>query len=202
MTKEQLLDKGVLPENDPYLSTEEVRRWMNGMRKTADLIHDSFVKEHTDFLKCITGKRDISDELFESSAALSDWCKTNHQELFGIIPNVSIFLDTLTAEPLGFSSLNQCEGKNWESAEYFLVANNNSIANFGWLDGPYNVEVGKGVEREKGCKRKVWVFDITGIWNVSERFDLKQLTDRDVSKKIWKMFCNGKPLTISEKLSS
>lgn len=192
LSKGELLDLGILPDNCPHITPEEIKRWMDGMRRQADKAREIAFKKHQTLLSSLGyTPAHVHADMWDASVAFAEMAGRMSGDLFGIVPDVSRFIDTLWADPIGFSSTNQEPGKNWETAEYFLVAKTRSIANFGWLEGPYNVEVGKGVEREPGCVRKVWAFDLKGLWDADYIYHTKP-TDAEISEHIWRLFLKGR----------
>lgn len=184
----QLLDSGILPKNKPNLSADHMTRWMAGMRNAAHKLRRLEIDRFTHFLKS-KGIKDIHDDLWDAAVAFSDWTSAGHEEVFFKIPCVAKFFETLHSEPIGFASLNQSPGKNWESAEKFLVARNHSHASFGWLQGPYNLCDGT-IEREKGCVRKVWNFSLSGL--MPEPETKSQYNEKAISENIWQLFLKGR----------
>lgn len=192
--EEELLDRGILP-NNAKLSKAEISRWFAGMQNEAEKARLEEVAKVEDIIR-ESGGNLRSDEVFEAVANFIEFCKVTHWGLFYNVPDSTRFAETLFMDPIGYSSVNQAAGRDYTHSEFYLVAckrDGRQIVDFGFLDGPYNVEVGKGVELEKGCKRKVWRFEVPESmfakwWSPNSRLDVNS---QEFSEGVLRIFVKG-----------
>ncbi len=175
MTPEELalLDRGILPKNQT-LTPEEVKRWLAG--GWAEL--DRQLKDDDDRMRATLdryrGMIKYPDAAREALGAWMEWKGGFRDGLFGFDPVDMARHIVDVADPiLAYSSRNQTPGRNWSTAECYLVGraadrtfapktralleHPTHLFEFGYLAGPYNVENGV-VEREPGCQRRIWKF--------------------------------------------
>lgn len=174
--EEILLNRGILPKNK-NLSKEQVQQWLIGAQNEYKKIAEQELKELKEAIAYVGKyKQEPSDDLLEACDCLYEFTKSYSRpkatEPFytGLkAPNILPYMEILCDPILGFASQNQPVGRTWEFAEYALVVSGLAMsskhkyaqyANFRYLSGPYNVEVGKGVEMEEGCIQKVWSINI------------------------------------------